>query len=134
MGSWSDIVADVEDIVNDVRQTFTGTEQNADSVSEFPWVFAVVAGIAVIAIIIILIRGIKAKKAQNIKKKKTLYEQGYLQYRSAKEPVCATYLNCDKGYLEGRRYAITNRLTIGNNPERCNVLYPVRVGGIASEH
>ena len=64
-----------------------------------------------------------------------LYEQGYLQYRSPNEPICTTYLNCDRGYFEGRRYPLTNRIAIGHNPERCNICYPEgRGAGIASEH
>ena len=134
MGIWIDVIADVEGIADDLSQKYSGTGQPIESVSEFPWPFVIVVGVALLAIIITIIKGVKAKKAQDITKKKTLYEQGYLQYRSSKEPVCSTYLNCDSGYLAGRRYPITNRLTIGHNPERCNVLYSSRVGGIASEH
>ncbi len=139
MGIWADLVADIETEV-------TGIEQAADELgdaageaaaktTEFPWVFVIVAGLAAIAIIIIIIRGVRAQKAHDSsKKKKTLYEQGYLQYRSAKEAICLTYLNCDKGYFEGRRYPLTNRITIGKNPERCNICYPPGAGGIGSEH
>ena len=29
---------------------------------------------------------------------------------------------------------MTNRITIGKNPERCNICYPPGAGGIGSEH
>ncbi|MBO4416212.1 MAG: FHA domain-containing protein [Lachnospiraceae bacterium] len=137
MGIWTDVVVDqnfYEKALDTIKEA-TGTGEAAGGTSDFPWVFAIVAGLAVIAIIVIIIRGIKEHKAQQKGKKKTLYEQGYLQYRSPNEPICTTYLNCDRGYFEGRRYPLTNRIAIGHNPERCNICYPEgRGAGIASEH
>ena len=139
MGIWADVVGiepgiEIEQAAGDLTEAAESVAENAEKATEFPWVFVIVAGLATIAIIIIIIRGIKAQKAHNAVKKKTLYEQGYLQYRSAKEAICLTYLNCDKGYFEGRRYPLTNRITIGKNPERCNICYPPGAGGIGSEH
>ncbi|MCR5322694.1 MAG: FHA domain-containing protein [Lachnospiraceae bacterium] len=137
MGIWADVVADegIYEKALDVINGSSETGQGTNGTSEFPWVFAIVAGLATIAIIVIIIRGIRERKALEKPKKKTLYEQGYLQYRSANEAICTTYLNCDRGYFEGRRYPLTNRIAIGHNPERCNICYPEgRGAGIASEH
>ena len=125
MGIWADVVAD---------NRWYEFENNIQT-SDFPWVFVIVAGLAAIAIIVIIVRGVREHKAKQKPARKSLYEQGYLQYRSSNEAICTTYLNCDSGYFEGRRYPLTNRITIGHNPERCNICYPEGRGrGIASEH
>ena len=137
MGIWADVVVDegfYENTFDAVKEATENGEVIGEA-SEFPWIFAIVAGLAAIAIIVIIVRGLKEHKAQQNPRKPSLYEQGYLQYRSANEAICTTYLNCDRGYFEGRRYPLTNRITIGHNPERCNISYPEGRGeGIASEH
>jgi len=113
------------------------TQKVADRFADFPWAVAIICIAAFIAIIVILIRGLKAKNGETKKPKDIGVGFGIRRAGSTYGAFDATakyVLVCESGYLEGRRYSLTNRLTIGHNPERCNVCYPNNAGGISSEH
>jgi len=85
---------------------------------------------AVIAIIVILVMGLKDAASNTDKTKRHKHKSDEPDL-----PEVTAYLVCESGRLEGRRYTLTNRLTIGHNPEICNVCYPLRnYGGVAGVH
>lgn len=43
-------------------------------------------------------------------------------------------LYCDEGSLKGRKYVIKNKLTIGHDAQRCQVVFPANAPGISGLH
>ncbi len=43
-------------------------------------------------------------------------------------------LNCICGSLSGRTYPLTAQLTVGRDPQRCQIVYPAKTPGVSGEH
>lgn len=125
--------------------SYSREEESASGLPVNNLIFVIVAAVVIVAVILIAVL-VKNKK-DTLKKEKSRNTQQTQESAGIPEtaPTADTVQNPkDSGYrlqsvsgaLEGRRFMIRtdSPLTLGRNPEFCNVVYPANTAGVSGKH
>ncbi len=109
-----------------------------DTVPVWAWI---VLGIVIIGAIVAIVLVASKKKPEPQPVQQPIQQpvaqqpvQPVQPTQPVQQPRQGPQLNCICGTLAGRTYPLSSQLTLGRDPQRCQIVYPAKTPGVSGEH